>query len=247
MLLALPYLWIGCVGTLAIPVLLIVASPAVYEEIAQAVHPRTFALFLTCLAMLIWSGGYVLYGLIGYGLWRLRLWAHKSAVVLHWIFIGITVVAVAISARFDLLLSLFVGISLVAFYGGVLYYLSRPRVRWPFEATAAIAKRQPIPPPPPARTTPTWMLVTSITTAILVGIALFAVGLFSLIEKSFRSSTPYAMALDRAQSSPCIAKTFGQPIVAKGFISGNLSTNNDSGEAELEIPIHGPKVPGIST
>src|SRR5262249_16651421 len=161
--------------------------------IAQAVHPRTLALFLTCLVMMIWSGGYVVYGLIGYGLWRLRLWAYKSAVVLHWICIGITVVAVVITARFDLLLSLFIGMSLVTFYGGVLYSLSRPRVRWPFEAAASLTKRQPIPPPPPARTTPTWVLVTSITTAILVCIALFAVGLFSLIERTFRSSTAYAM------------------------------------------------------
>jgi hypothetical protein len=32
--------------------------------------------------------------------------------------------------------------------------------------------------------------------------------------------------------------------VAKGFISGNLSTSSESGEADLEIPIHGPKAGG---
>jgi hypothetical protein len=83
-----------------------------------------------------------------------------------------------------------------------------------------------------------------VVTVFVLGVAVFVAGLFASIERSFRSSTAYAMALNRAQASPCVARTLGQPVEAKGFISGNMNTANDSGEADLEIPIHGPKAGG---
>jgi hypothetical protein len=243
-LLTLNYLLIGCFGTLFLPIFIWVFPPAIHQLVSQVIHPPALSMLVTCVAVFIWVGGYVLYAAIGYGMFKLRLWSLKAAVATHWFAIALTLIAVVIEAKFDWMLAVSSGAFCLLGFGGILYYLQRRRVRWPFEAATAIAKRQPIPPQPPASTIATWKIVTCVATVVILGVAVFVVGLFASIERSFKSSTAYAMALDRAQSSPCIARTFAQPIVAKGFISGNLNTRGDSGEADFEIPIHGPKTSG---
>lgn len=201
-------------------------------------------MLVTCIVMTIWAGGYILYALTGYGMLRLRLWAWKAAVITHWFSLAMVLVAIALVTKYDWMLSLSVGAICLLWFGGILYYLQRPRVRWPFDAANAIAKREQVPPQPAPGTMPIWKIVTLVATVFVIGITVFVIGVFASIEKSFRSSTAYAMALDRAQASPCVSQTLGRPIAAKGFVSGNLSTSSDSGEADLKIPIHGPKASG---
>lgn len=243
-LLALNHLAIGSFGTLFLPIVLLFAARELWIVIADGVHSKPVGLFLTCLLVIVWLGGYVLYIFIGYGMLKLRSWALKAAVVTHWFGLAAALIALTIAARFDWTLSLSLGAACLLWFGGIIYYLQRPRVRWPFEAATAITRGEPVPSQPPASAVPTWKLVTFVTTACVVCVTVFVVGLFATIERSFRSSTVFAMAIERAQTSPCVAKTFGKPIGAKGFVTGNLSTSTDSGEAELEIPIHGPKTSG---
>lgn len=243
-LLAANYLLIGCFGTLFLPLFLWLVPPAIHPLVSQVIHPPVVSMLVTCVIMFIWGGGYVLYAAIGYGMFRLRLWSFKAAIATQWVGFALALVAIAVVARFDWILSVSVGAFCLLWPGGILYYLRRPRVRWPFDAATAMAKGQPVPPQPPASTWPTWKIVTCVATVLVLGVTVFVAGLFASIEKSFRSSTVYAMALNRAQASPCVVGTFGQPIVAKGFVSGNLSTNKDGGEAVFEIPIRGPKSAG---
>jgi hypothetical protein len=79
---------------------------------------------------------------------------------------------------------------------------------------------------------------------VAVCLALFVGGLFYAVEKLFRSSDVYAMTLQQAQSSPCVASKLGIPMISKGFISGNLETSPAAGSADLTIPIQGPKGAG---
>lgn len=243
-LLALQYLMIGCFGTLFLPIFLWVFPPQIHTLVSLVIHQRALSMLVTCLVMLVWGGGYVLYAAMGYGMFKLRLWSLKAAIAIQWLCFVLALIAIGVLAKSDWLLSLSVGTFCLLWPAGILYYLRRPRVRWPFDAATAIAKAQPIPPQPPASTTPTWKIVTCVVTVFVLGVTVFVVGLIASIEKSFRSSTAYSMAIDRAQASPCVARTFGQPIVAKGFISGNLNANDDNGDAELEIPIRGPKTAG---
>jgi len=243
-LLAVNYLFIGCFGTLFLPIFLWLFPPLLHKLIAQAIHTPALSVLATCVIMTVWASGYVLYALIGYGMIRLRPWSLKAAIAIHWFGLALVLVAVAVVARYDWMLSVATGAFCLLWVGGILYYLRRPRVRWAFDAATAIAKSQPIPSQPPASSIPTWKIVTSVTALFVIGVTVFVLGLMSSVEKSFRSSTAYAIALDRAQASPCVARTLGRPIVAKGFISGNLSTGSDTGEADLEIPVHGPKTGG---
>ncbi len=243
-LLAVNYLLIGCFGTLCLPLSLWVFPAGVHQLVSQAVHSPALSMSVTCAIVTLWAAGYILYALIGYGMLKLRTWSLKSAIAAHWVVLALVLISIALFGRYAWLLSLSIGSFCLLWFGGILYYLHRPRVRWPFAAATAIAQSQPIPPQPPASTIPTWKIVTSVLTVSIVAIAIFAVSLFAFVEKSLRSSTAYAMAMDRAQASGCVAKTLGEPWAAKGSISGNLSTNNDGGDADLEIPIHGPKDSG---
>jgi hypothetical protein len=243
-LLALNYLLIGCFGTLFLPFILWIAPPGIHELVSHVIPSRALSLLVTCIIMTLWAGGYVLYASIGYGMLRLRTWSLKAAVATQWVGLAFALIAAAVAARSDWMLSVSIGAFCLLWVGGILYYLRRPRVRWPFDASTAITKGQPVPTQPPASAMPTWKIVTSVLTVFVVGVALFVVGLLATIERSFRSSAAYAMAMDRAQGSECVIKTLGQPLIAKGFISGNLNTNNDAGDADLDIPIHGPKAGG---
>jgi hypothetical protein len=72
---------------------------------------------------------------------------------------------------------------------------------------------------------------------VLVGFG----GLFVLIQSLLKSSDAYSGALARAESSPPIIAALGTPIKDGFFFSGNISEVNSSGNANLAIPIHGPK------
>ena len=62
------------------------------------------------------------------------------------------------------------------------------------------------------------------------------VGLFT----GMKSSQPYVDALEAAQSHPAVIEALGEPIEAGWMLSGNISLNGSSGEADLSFPISGP-------
>jgi len=56
-----------------------------------------------------------------------------------------------------------------------------------------------------------------------------------------RSSDAYKVALARAKASPAVVEALGTPIQEGYFTSGNVNVTGPSGNAELSIPISGPK------
>lgn len=66
-------------------------------------------------------------------------------------------------------------------------------------------------------------------------------GILSLIFGLMRSSTPYQDAMQRTQASPAVVAAIGSPIEAGWLFSGHIETSNDTGSADFEIPVHGPK------
>jgi hypothetical protein len=69
-LLALPFLWIGCIGTLIFPILVLTGAVGQLSEafLAERIQSDGLRLAVATLLTLIWFGGYVLYGFIGFGL-----------------------------------------------------------------------------------------------------------------------------------------------------------------------------------
>jgi hypothetical protein len=82
--------------------------------------------------------------------------------------------------------------------------------------------------------------------AIVMAVALFGVGIFSIISgvsAILKSSEPYQTAVARAKADEKVIAALGTPI-SEGFPSGSINTNNDAGDADMSIPLTGPKGKG---
>ncbi len=71
-------------------------------------------------------------------------------------------------------------------------------------------------------------------------IAMAVIGILSMFKMMW-SSDAVTMAVDRAAHAPAVQAALGTPIERGWFFSGNISIHNDSGTANVQIPISGPK------
>lgn len=56
-----------------------------------------------------------------------------------------------------------------------------------------------------------------------------------------RSSDVATMALERARSEPAVVQALGEPIEMGLLVQGSVSREGSGGNAELSVPISGPK------
>ena len=56
-----------------------------------------------------------------------------------------------------------------------------------------------------------------------------------------KQSDAYKIALARAQANPAVIEAIGSPISQTGIVSGNSNVSGPTGEANLSIPLRGPK------
>jgi hypothetical protein len=66
----------------------------------------------------------------------------------------------------------------------------------------------------------------------------FAIG--GLVLYVLHSSEAVERAMKIVNAHPSITRELGKPVAAGWLITGHVRTNNDSGQAMLEIPISGP-------
>jgi hypothetical protein len=81
-----------------------------------------------------------------------------------------------------------------------------------------------------------WLLI-----ALAVCGAAFLFGIFSLIVGAIRGSDVAKEAVSRAQSNPAIRGHLGAPISEGWFVVGSINVSNSSGNADLAVPLTGPK------
>lgn len=58
---------------------------------------------------------------------------------------------------------------------------------------------------------------------------------------AMKSSDAYKIAVTRAKNDERVVRAIGKPISEGMFMSGNTNVNGGSGQADLAIPISGPK------
>jgi hypothetical protein len=68
-----------------------------------------------------------------------------------------------------------------------------------------------------------------------------AVAIFFFATGVMKQSEAYKMALARAQTNPAVIEAIGSPVSQSGIVSGNTNANGAVGEANLSIPLRGPK------
>jgi hypothetical protein len=78
---------------------------------------------------------------------------------------------------------------------------------------------------------------------LLVG-CLFITGLFAIASAAMRSSDAYQLALATAQREAAVTAVLGVPVRAGWLTTGQINVTGSGGEANLEIPISGPRGSG---
>ena len=235
-LLGVIFLWIGVMGTLIFPIMAAFGGLSeLWKFLAKGMISSPFWLRITGYVLnSIWFLLYVAYFIIGVGLFKLRNWARKSVVGLN----GSCAVFCAMILPFlvkPMPFAIAVVIGTAPAFGGIAWYMMRPRVRWAF-GDASIGEQLP---PPLSR-----IAKAGVVAGVLAILVSYGCSLFIGVETMFRDSAYFKMALEQAQNSPCAVQAIGTPIQAGWAISGSSKESASSGSAELSIPVHGPRGKG---
>jgi hypothetical protein len=87
-----------------------------------------------------------------------------------------------------------------------------------------------------------WKWLIPVGGIVIFGfITAFIVLILTLIFGAIKSSDVYQGALTKVKANPEIVRELGEPIEPGWLVEGSININNDSGDANLEIPISGPR------
>lgn len=88
-----------------------------------------------------------------------------------------------------------------------------------------------------------WFVPTGCLTIIVLFVAFIGL-IVMIVFSALKSSDVYKNALARAKSNPAVIEALGSPIKDGVLVSGSTNVNGASGQANLAIPIYGPKGEG---
>ncbi|MBV9128516.1 MAG: hypothetical protein JO117_10575 [Verrucomicrobia bacterium] len=88
-----------------------------------------------------------------------------------------------------------------------------------------------------------WFVPTGCVGLLLLLVA-FVLMIVSVVFGAIKSSDAYKTALARAQADPRVIEALGTPILAGWAVTGSVNVNPAGGNADLNIPISGPKGAG---
>jgi hypothetical protein len=88
-----------------------------------------------------------------------------------------------------------------------------------------------------------WFVPTGCLT-IIVLFVVFTGSIVIIVFSAIKSTDPYKDAFLKAKMHPAVIEALGSPIKEGFFVSGNTNVNGAAGEANLSIPISGPKGKG---
>ena len=80
--------------------------------------------------------------------------------------------------------------------------------------------------------------------SLVVMIVVFAAAIIFFVFGAIKSSDVYQQALTRTKSNAVVIRELGEPIEAGWVVSGSVNMSAGSGNAELSIPVSGPKKSG---
>ncbi len=75
-------------------------------------------------------------------------------------------------------------------------------------------------------------------------VACFIFVIVSIVFGAMKSSDAYKGAMARAKADPRVINALGTPITDGLFVSGKTNVSGTSGQADMTVPISGPKAKG---
>ncbi len=241
-LIALAFLWIGCCGALFLPIIGLTGGISAMWRLALApvIHSEVWLKTISQVLDFVWFLLYVAYAAIGFGLWKLKNWARKSV-------LGITVVGVIAGfvVSLTLIRPIILGIGVIGMavveFGWLGWYFMRPRVQYAFGAWSRYSPAGEWVEPPCLSRRGKVGIGFLVATSLFV---LFVIPLYFAVDAEMRNSDAYKLAMNTAEMSPCITSTLGSPLQAGWMMGGSISESSVKGDAELSIPVRGPKGKG---
>jgi hypothetical protein len=101
-------------------------------------------------------------------------------------------------------------------------------------------------PPPPALALPkSWFsrnwkwLVPTVVLGLVLLVAVAVGALLTFVFGLLKSSEPYQHAVAVASSNPDVVRELGAPIAPGWYVSGSINVSENSGDANLAIPLNG--------
>jgi predicted anti-sigma-YlaC factor YlaD len=88
-----------------------------------------------------------------------------------------------------------------------------------------------------------WAIAGGCLVLLMLAAAL-AGGVFFAVMAGVKSTDAYRGAVERATSSPAVHAALGEPVEPGWLVSGNVSVNGSSGDADLSVPLSGPRGKG---
>lgn len=79
---------------------------------------------------------------------------------------------------------------------------------------------------------------------IIVMIGVFVAAIMVFVFGAIKSSDVYQQALTKARSNTAVTRELGEPIEPGWLVSGSINVSNGAGDANLSIPVSGPKKSG---
>lgn len=86
-----------------------------------------------------------------------------------------------------------------------------------------------------------WVVPVGGCLTIIVLFFVFLGSVFFGVSKMFTDSVPYKDALAKVNEDEYVLEILGEPIENNGIMNGNISYKNNTGSADISIPIKGPK------
>jgi len=80
--------------------------------------------------------------------------------------------------------------------------------------------------------------------ALLIVLVVLPLSILGSVFAAIRSSDAAKESLRRAQSNPLLVQELGVPIEEGWLLGGNINVSGTSGDADLAVPISGPKAKG---
>lgn len=89
-----------------------------------------------------------------------------------------------------------------------------------------------------------WVVPVGGCLTIILVIGFFIGSIFYGVTKVIEDSQPYEYALEKINGDEQLIELLGAPIEKDGMVQGNISWKNGKKNADLKIPIAGPKGKG---
>ena len=88
-----------------------------------------------------------------------------------------------------------------------------------------------------------WFVPAGCLGLMAIGAALVAL-VVSLVFGALKSSDVYKQAFEKASKNRTVIAEMGEPITSGWLVGGSISVSGPTGNADIEIPISGPKKSG---